>query len=171
MQKLQHVAFVRHIPGIYNLTWTDIVHREDIHAVVSWTSWGCGGCHAQTTIRGWRGLSALPSMGRFHKMSVLWATLSRLPSTLTVKSNVKIKWRQTRLIDWVRNTLDVCIYPLDDVSHPDGALINIITGQIADPDGKASCRNGCEQKHVLVGTERVYDQGLFYACVIGLLAS
>ena len=44
------------------------------------------------------------------------------------------------------NTLDVCIYPLHYVSQPDGALINIFTGQIADPDGKASCHKGCEQK-------------------------
>ncbi len=33
----------------------------------------------------------------------------------------------------IRKTLDVCINPLDDVSHPDGALLNIITGQIAHP--------------------------------------
>ena len=32
------------------------------------------------------------------------------------------------------NTLDVHINPLHDVSHPDGALINIVTGQIAHPD-------------------------------------
>ena len=30
--------------------------------------------------------------------------------------------------------LDVHINPLHDVSHPDGALINIVTGQIAHPD-------------------------------------
>ena len=46
----------------------------------------------------------------------------------------------------LRNTLDVCMYPLDYVSQPDGELINIVTGQIADPDGKASCHNRCEQK-------------------------
>ena len=32
------------------------------------------------------------------------------------------------------NTLDVHINPVHDVSHPDGALINIVTGQIAHPD-------------------------------------
>ena len=32
------------------------------------------------------------------------------------------------------NTLDVHINPLHDVSHPDSALINIVTGQIAHPD-------------------------------------
>ena len=46
----------------------------------------------------------------------------------------------------LHNALDVHIYPLDYVSQPDGALINIVTWQIADPDGKASCHNGCEQK-------------------------
>ena len=33
----------------------------------------------------------------------------------------------------LRNTLDVCIDPLDDKSHPDGALMNIVSGQIAHP--------------------------------------
>ena len=32
------------------------------------------------------------------------------------------------------STLDVHINPLHDVSHPDSALINIVTGQIAHPD-------------------------------------
>ena len=37
----------------------------------------------------------------------------------------------------LRNTLDVCINPFDNESHPDGALINIMTGQIAHPDVNA----------------------------------
>ena len=37
----------------------------------------------------------------------------------------------------LRNTLEACINPLDDVSHPDGALINIVTGKIADPEVNA----------------------------------
>ena len=98
------------------------------------------------------------------------------------------------------NTLDVCINPLDDDSHPDGALMNIVTGQIVHHDvtaddavslGQLAMSNfkaGCPgsfddplsklvvtmdvmKKHVLVGKERVYDQELIYARVIGLLAS
>ena len=34
----------------------------------------------------------------------------------------------------LRDTLDVCIDPLVYVSHPDGALMNIVTGQVAHPD-------------------------------------
>ena len=34
----------------------------------------------------------------------------------------------------LRDTLDVCIDPLEYASHPDGALMNIVTGQIAHPD-------------------------------------
>ena len=38
----------------------------------------------------------------------------------------------------LRNTLDVCINPFDNESHPDGALINITTGQIVHPDMNAN---------------------------------
>ena len=34
----------------------------------------------------------------------------------------------------LHDTLDVCIDPLDYASQPDGALMNIVTGQIAHPD-------------------------------------
>ena len=37
----------------------------------------------------------------------------------------------------LRYTLDVHINPLHDVSHPDGALMKIATGQIAHPDVNA----------------------------------
>ena len=88
---------------------------------------------------------------------------------------------------------------MHDVSHPDGALINIVTGQIAHPDvnvddavsiGKQAIREfrdgwpesffaplgklvtmDVNKKHVLLGNERVYDQELIYARVIGLLVS
>ena len=38
----------------------------------------------------------------------------------------------------LRDTLDVCIDPLEYASHPDGALMNIVTGQIAHPDVNAN---------------------------------
>ena len=34
----------------------------------------------------------------------------------------------------LRDTLDVCLDPLDYTSHPDGAPMNIVTGLIAHPD-------------------------------------
>ena len=37
----------------------------------------------------------------------------------------------------LRNTLDVYINSFDNESHPDGALMNIMIGQIAHPDVKA----------------------------------
>ena len=33
----------------------------------------------------------------------------------------------------LRDTLDVCVDPLEYASHPHGALMNIVTGQIAHP--------------------------------------
>ena len=99
----------------------------------------------------------------------------------------------------LRNTFDMCINPLDDASHLDGALMNIVT-EVAHPDVNAddslsigqkaiqSFKCGwpgsfydtlakiivtmdVKKKHVLVGKECVYDQELIYACVIGLLVS
>ena len=37
----------------------------------------------------------------------------------------------------LRDTLDVCIDPLEYASQPDGALMNIVTGQSAHPDVNA----------------------------------
>ena len=98
----------------------------------------------------------------------------------------------------LRDTLDVCIDLLEYASHPDGALINIVTRQIAHPDANADnaaslghramekggwpdsfyCPPGklvvtmdVKKNHVLVGKECGYDKELIYACVIGLLAS
>ncbi|KAK2169439.1 hypothetical protein LSH36_10g12018 [Paralvinella palmiformis] len=87
----------------------------------------------------------------------------------------------------------------DGDSHPDGALMNIVTGQIAHPDvnaedavslgqramtnfkagwpgsfydplGKLVVAMDVTKKHVLVGKERVYDQELIYSRVVGLHA-
>ena len=33
----------------------------------------------------------------------------------------------------IRSTLIICINPLNDALHPDGALINIITGEVCPP--------------------------------------
>ena len=100
----------------------------------------------------------------------------------------------------LRDTLDVYIDPLEYASHPDGALMNIVTGQIAHPDvnadnavslghlamenfkggwpdsfycplGKLVVTMDVKKNHVLVGKERVYHQELICARVIGLLAS
>ena len=38
----------------------------------------------------------------------------------------------------LRDTLGVCIDPLEYASHPDGALMNIVTGQIAHSDVNAN---------------------------------
>ena len=100
----------------------------------------------------------------------------------------------------LRDTLDVCIDSLEYASHPDGVLMNIVTGQIVQPDvnadnavslghramenfkggwpdsfycplGKLVVTMDVKKNHVLVGKERVYDQELIYARVIGRLAS
>ena len=93
----------------------------------------------------------------------------------------------------LRDTFDVCIDPLGYASHPDGALKNIVTGQIAHPDvnadntislgpratgnvkfgwpdGKQVVTMDVKKNHLLVGKKRVYDQDLIYARVIFLRA-
>ena len=52
-------------------------------------------------------------------------------------ANGRIKARQEDHLS-LRNTLDVCINPFDNESHPDGALMNIMTGQIVHPDMNAN---------------------------------
>ena len=53
MNKLQYGAFLRHIPGIYNSTWTEmfIETTYTVHAAGAWTE------------RGYRGSYRLPSYG------------------------------------------------------------------------------------------------------------
>ena len=46
-----------------------------------------------------------------------------------------------------------------------------MAGFIILPSLQASCHNGCEEEPRVCWKERVYDQELIYACVIGLLAS
>ncbi len=111
----------------------------------------------------------------------------------------RVKTDQTDRLS-LRRTLDVCIDPLENESHPDGALMNIVTGEVAhptvnadnavgygkqametfkagwpgsfyDPLAKLIITMDVKKKHILVGKERVYDQELIYACVIGLLIS
>ena len=96
--------------------------------------------------------------------------------------------------------LNACINPLDNESHQDGALMNIVSGEIAHPDanvdnaveiGRQALGNfkagwpdsfyetlkkiiipmDAKSKHVSIGEHRVYDQELIYARAIGLLAS
>ena len=100
----------------------------------------------------------------------------------------------------MRDTLDLCIDPMDDTSHTDGKLLNIARGQSAslevnvdtavsigqramlqftngwpnsfyDSLSKLVVTMDVKQKQLLVGKKRVYDQELIYTRVIGLIAS
>ena len=107
-------------------------------------------------------------------------------------------WRQGGML--LEPHTEVALLPLIYCSHPDGALMNIITGPIAHPDvnagdavslgqramsnfkagrpgsfygplGKLVFTMDVKKKHVLVGKERVYDKDLIDARVIGLLST
>lgn len=199
MKKLQRGAFVRHIPGIYNSTWTDMF--------IETTYMRLG--HGPT--------GAIGVATDYHQMvkwALSFALSGEVAQSVRAMSNTKQETDHTHHKEEaegrmktdqsdrqsLRNTLDVCINPLDHASHPDGALMNIVTGQIAHPDvnadkavslgqqamkdfksgwpesfyeplGKLVVTMDVKKKHILVGKERVYDQELIYARVIGLLAS
>ena len=199
MQKQQHGAFVRHIPGIYNFAWTDMF----IETTYMRLGHGPAGAIVIAT-----------DYDQMVKWALSFALCGELSQNVRAMSNTeqdtvhthhkeeregRIKADQTDRLS-LRNTLEACINPLDDVSHPDGALINIVTGQIADPEvnaddavslGQRAMRDfkggwpgyfydplsklivsmDVKKKHVLIGKERVYDQELINARVIGLLAS
>ena len=126
--------------------------------------------------------------------------LHRLLSILTIRKKQRSSQGRPEGSLSLRNTLNVCINPFDNEYHPDGALMNIMPGQIAHPDvyannapalgqqamtdfksgwpgtfydppGKLNVRMDVKKEHVSSGKERVYDQELIYARVIGLLAS
>ena len=175
------------------------VHRNNIRAAGAWTD------------RSYRGATD------YHQM-VKWALSFALSGEVSqsVRSlrNVEHDSQHTRhkeeadgriktdqaIRQILRDTLDVCIDPLEYASHSDGALTNSVTGQITHPDvnadnaislghramenvkggwpdsfycplGKIFATMDVKKNHVLVGKERVCEQELIYAHVVGLLAS
>ena len=133
MEKLQHGAFARHIPGIYNATWTGMF----IGTTYTRLGHGPAGAVGVTTD---------------YQQMVKWALSGEVSQNVRAMSNAtentshthhkedangRIKARQEDHLS-LRNTLDVSINPFDNESHPDGALINIMTGQIAHPDMNAN---------------------------------
>ena len=197
MKKLQYGAFVRH--AIYNSTWTDMF--------IETTYMQLG--HGPT--------GAIGVATNYHLM-VKWAlslVLSgEVSQSVRSMSNTEQDSQHTRHKEEaegrtktdqadrqsLRDTLDVCINLFEYASHPDGALMKIVTGQIVHPDvnadnavslghqamenvkggwpvsfycpiGKLVVTMDVKKNHMLVGKESVYDQELIYAHVICLLAS
>ena len=94
----------------------------------------------------------------------------------------------------IRSMLETCIHPLECATHPDGALMNIVTGEIAHPEAnvadalqlgkqalilfrtrwpssfhetltKIIIPMDSKKKHIALGAHRIFDH------VIGLQAS
>jgi len=201
LKKIQEGAFVRHIPGIYNSTWTDMFIETTYMRLGHGPAWTTGiatDCHQMVK---WALSFALTGEVAQHVLAMNnneQHTLHRLHTHHKEETEGRIRVDKADHLS-IRNTLDVCIDPLDDKSHPNGALMNIISGQIAHPGvnadeavslGQQAMNNfkdgwpgsfydslsklvvtmDVKKKHILVGEERVYDQELIYACVTGLLA-
>jgi len=199
MKKLQHGAFVRHIPGIYNATWTDMF-IETTYMRLGHGPAGAVGVATNYNQMVKRALSFALSREVSQNVRAISNTeQDALQNHHKEEADGRIKADRADRLS-LRNTLDVHINPLHDVSHPDGALIKIVTDQIAHPDvnaddavsiGKQAMRDfrdswpesfyaplgklvvtmDVKKKHVLLGNERVYDQELIYARVIGLIVS
>ena len=199
MKKLQHGAFVRHIPGIYNATWSDMFIETTYMRLGNGPAGAVGVATDYQQMVKWALSFALSGEVSQNVRAMSNATQNNLHTHHKEEAKGRIKADQEDRLS-LRNTLDVCINPFDNESHPDGALINIMTGQIAhpdvnadnalalgqramkdfksgwpgsfyDPSGKLVVPMDVKKKHVSVGKERVYDQELIYARVIGLLAS
>ena len=136
MTKLQYVAFVRHIQGIYNSTWTDMF--------IETTYMRLG--HGPT--------GAIGVSTDYHlmvKFALSFVVSGEVWQGVRYMSNIEQDSQHTRhkeeaegriMTDQadrqsLRDTLDVCINLLEYATHPDGALMNIVTGQIAHPDVNA----------------------------------
>ena len=132
IKKLQYGAFVSHIPGIYNSTWTDMF--------IETTYMRLG--HGPT--------GAIGVATDYHQM-VKWALRFALSGEVSQivrsLSNAEQDIQHTRHKEEaggriktdkagrqsLRDTPDVCIDQLDYASHPDGALMNIVTWQNCTP--------------------------------------
>ena len=199
MKKLQEGAFVRHIPGIYNSTWTDMFIETTYMRLGHGPAGTTGIATNYHQMVKWALSFALTGEVARHVLAMSNSEQHTLHTHHKEETEGRIKVDKADRLS-LRNTLDVCIDPLDDKSHPDGALMNIVSGQIAHPDvnadeavslgqqamnnfkdgwpgsfydslGKLVVTMDVKKKHILVGKERVYDQELIYARVIGLLAS
>ena len=69
MQKLQHGAFVRHIPGIYNFTWTDMFIETTYMRLGLGPAGAIGIATDYDQMVKWA--LSFGSVGSFHKMSML----------------------------------------------------------------------------------------------------
>ena len=106
MKKLKDGAFVRHIPGIYNATWTDMF----IESTYMRLGYGPGRVEPMVT---WALSFAI--CGEFtHDVT----KMNNGQREVSIQND-----NDDRCI--IRSTLTMCINPLNDASHPDGTLVKI----------------------------------------------
>ena len=115
-EKLKDGAFVRHIPGTYNATWTDMFIES--------TYVRLGHCPERLEPDGFATCGELT-----HDATKMNNAQREVIHTHHKESQARIQNdNDDRCI--IHSTLTMCINPLNDASHPDGALINILTGEI-----------------------------------------
>ena len=133
MKKLQHGAFVRHIPGIYNATWTDMFIETTYMRLGHGPAGAVGVATNYNQMVKWALSFALSGEVSQNVRAMSNTEQDALQNHHKEEADGRIKADRADRLS-LRNTLDVRINPLHDVCHPDGALTNIVTGQIAHPD-------------------------------------
>ena len=190
---LKEDFFMRHIPGIYNATWTDMF----IETTYMRLGHGPAGVVGLATDYEQMKKCAL-SVALCGEVSQNIRTMNSEQDKTQIyhkeetPSRIKSDANDRRSL---RAMLDACINPFDAETHQDGSLMNIVTREIAHPDANvddainigrkafADFKAGwpssfyqplknilvpmdAKNKHISIGEHRVYDQDLIYARAI-----
>jgi hypothetical protein len=189
---------MRHIPGIYNALWTDMFIESTYMKLGHGPAGVVGLATNYDQMTKWALSFAL--CGEVS-LNVRAMSTTQEPIQLSHKEeqSSRIKTDQNDRSN-IRSMLETCIHPLECATHPDGALMNIVTGEIAHPEAnvadalqlgkqalilfrtrwpssfhetltKIIIPMDSKKKHIALGEHRIFDQELIYARVIGLQAS
>ena len=135
IKKLQHGAFVRHIPGIYNAAWKDMFIETTYMRLGHGPAGAVGVATDYQQMMKWALSFSLSDVSQ-NVRAISNATQNTLHTHHKKEAKGRIKADQEDRLSF-RNTLDVCINHFDNEYHPDGALMNIMAGEIAHPDANA----------------------------------
>ena len=189
---------MRHIPGVYNATWTDMFIESTYMMLGHGPAGAVGLSTNYDQMKKWALSFALcGEVSQNIRAMNSNQDKSQICHKEETPSRIKIDENDRKNL---RSMLNACINPLDSETHQDGALMKIVTGEIAHPDANVDDAVNIERqalidfkrgwpdsfyeplkkiiipmdaknKHISLGDHCVYDQELIYARAIGLLAS
>ena len=136
LKKLQQGAFMRLIPGIYNSTWTDMFIETTYMRLGHGPAGAIGVATDYNQMMKWALSFALCGEVSQSIRALSDNKQDQIHTHHKEEADSRIKVDNADRISLCK-TLDVCVNPCDDASHPNGALMNIVTGQIAQQDVNA----------------------------------